>query len=239
MRTMPETIRLAKRVAELFGYSRGEAIQLIEGGTVTVDGAVVEEPGFRVAPDAPIALLPTASLAPAEQVTILLHKPSGMVAAEAIALIAPDSQFAEDRSGIHFLKRHLAGLSLTDPLDSADSGLLVFTQDWRVRRKLVDDAVRIEQEYVAEVAGQIKPNGLGQLDQTHTFNGKQVSLKASWQNETRLRFAFKAASSRLIPHVCEKVGLSVVSIKRIRIGRIPMAGLPAGQWRFLGEFEKF
>ncbi|MDB5854655.1 MAG: putative ribosomal large subunit pseudouridine synthase [Herminiimonas sp.] len=236
---MTETVRLAKRVAELFGYSRGEATQLIEGGAVTVDGAVVEEPGLRVEPEAVIAILPTASLAPAEQVTILLHKPAGIAAAEAATLVTPDSQFAEDRSGLRFLKRHLAGLGLTDPLDSADSGLLVFTQDWRVRRKLVDDAARIEQEYVAEVGGKISPDGLEMLNQTHNFNGKPVSVKASWQNETRLRFAFKAASSRLIPHLCEKVGLSIVSIKRIRIGRIPMAGLPSGQWRFLGEHEKF
>jgi 23S rRNA pseudouridine2604 synthase len=236
---MPETLRLAKRVAELFGYSRGEARQLIEGGAVTVDGVVVEEPGLRVGAEAAIAILPAASAAPAEQVTILVHKPTGTVAAETASLIAPDSQFSEDRSGLRFLKRHAAGLGLTDPLDSADSGLLVFTQDWRVRRKLVDDAARIEQEYVAEVSGKMLPDGLETLNQTHNFNGKPVSVKASWQNETRLRFAFKAASSRLIPHLCEKVGLSIVSIKRIRIGRIPMAGLPIGQWRFLGEHEKF
>ena len=63
--------------------------------------------------------------------------------------------------------------------------------------------------------------------------------KVSWQNETRLRFARKELSSRLITLLCERAGLSVVSIKRIRIGRIPMAGLAVGQWRYLMGYERF
>ena len=45
---MSEPVRLAKRVAELKGCSRREAEQYIEGGWVTVDGVVVEEPQSRV-----------------------------------------------------------------------------------------------------------------------------------------------------------------------------------------------
>ena len=40
--------RLAKRLAEMLPCSRREAEQFIEGGWVTVDGVVVEEPQFRV-----------------------------------------------------------------------------------------------------------------------------------------------------------------------------------------------
>jgi 23S rRNA pseudouridine2604 synthase len=35
------------------------------------------------------------------------------------------------------------------------------------------------------------------------------------------------------------VGLRLVSLKCIRIGRVPMAGLPAGQWRYLSPHERF
>ena len=45
---MSGSISLAKRVAELFACSRGEAILYIEGAGFTVDGVIVEEPGFRV-----------------------------------------------------------------------------------------------------------------------------------------------------------------------------------------------
>ena len=39
--------------------------------------------------------------------------------------------------------------------------------------------------------------------------------------------------------MCEQVGLRVVALKRIRIGRLPMAGLPPGQWRYLQPGERF
>ncbi len=237
---MSGSIRLAKRVAELFHCSRGEAILYIEGAGITVDGVVVEEPGFRVTPQQQIALLPGADLTPIEAVTILLHKPAGGAVAHVHELTVAENHAAEDRSGGRFLKRHLKELVMLDPLDNSASGLLVFTQDWRVKRKLVDDLSRVEQEFVVEVSGQIIEGGLQLLNQSIHFNGKpSAPAKVSWQNETRLRFARKELSSRLITLLCERVGLSVVSIKRLRIGRISMAGLAVGQWRYLMGYERF
>ena len=237
---MSASIRLAKRVAELFNCSRAEATLYIEGAGVTVDGVVVEEPGFRVTGQEQIALLSGADLTPIEAVTILLHKPAGMLVANVPELIVAENKAAEDRSGMRFLKRHLKELVMLDPLENAASGLLVFTQDWRVKRKLVDDLSRVEQEFVVEVSGQIIEGGLQLLNQSINFNGKpSAPAKVSWQNETRLRFARKELSSRLITLLCERVGLSVVSIKRIRMGRIPMGGLAVGQWRYLMEYERF
>jgi len=237
---MSETVRLAKRVAEVFHCSRTEATQYIEGGNVTVNGVVVEESGFRIAPDAQLALAPNATLAPIEPVTILLHKPAALSFDAAARLVEPANRAADDRSGVQFLKRHTTGLEMLDALENAAGGLLVFSQDWRIRRKLVDDIARVEQEYVVEVSGQMIADGLTLLNQSVVFNGKPVAaLKVSWQNETRLRFAFKGGSSRLIAFVCEKVGLGVVSVKRIRIGRVPLAGLAAGQWRYLLGYEQF
>ena len=63
--------------------------------------------------------------------------------------------------------------------------------------------------------------------------------KVSWQNETRLRFALKGIRPGQIPAMCEAVGLKVVALKRIRIGRVPLAKVPEGQWRYLQGWEKF
>ena len=237
---MSGSIRLAKCVAERFNCSRGEAILYIEGAGVTVDGVVVEEPGFRVTGKEQIALLPGADLTPIEDVTFLLHKPAGIAVANVPELIVTENQAAEDRSGMRFLKRHRKELVMLDPLDNAASGLMVFTQDWRVKRKLVDDLSRVEQEFVVEVSGQIIEGGLQLLNQSINFNGKpSAPAKVSWQNETRLRFARKELSLRLITLLCERVGLSVVSVRRIRIGRVPMGGLLVGQWRYLMGHERF
>ncbi|MEN3364950.1 MAG: rRNA pseudouridine2604 synthase [Burkholderiales bacterium] len=239
---MTESVRLAKRVAELVPCSRSEAEQYIEGGWVTVDGQVVEEPGFRVL-EQKVQLSPEASLSEVVPVTLLLHKPAGYDAGAnpPVQLVTPDS-LSTDVHGpaVRFLKKHLSGLTLIDPLETSASGLLVLTQDWRVVRKLIDDAAKIEHEYIVEVAGEPAPDGLALLNQGLTWNGKPLPpMKVSWQNETRLRFALKSPPRGLIAHVCEKLGLKVVSMKRIRIGRVPMAGLQPGQWRYLHGYERF
>jgi 23S rRNA pseudouridine2604 synthase len=233
-----EGIRLAKRVAALVPCSRAEAERYIAGGWVTVDGAVVEDPATRVTAEQSVALLPGATPVEPAPVTILLHKPAGVGAdvADAIGLLAPDR--LEGRG--HFLKRHLSKLTLTTPLESKASGLVVYTQNFHLARKLLDDADRFEQEHVVEVSGQLREGGLALLNHGLTFNGKPVApLKVSWQSETRLRFAGKGVRPGQIEHMCRAVGLEVAAIKRLRIGRVPLAGLPEGHWRYLGEFERF
>jgi 23S rRNA pseudouridine2604 synthase len=240
---MTDSIRLAKRLSQLLPCSRSEAEKYIAGGFVTVDGLVVEEPGLRVQLDQLIELKPESKFASVEAVTILLHKPAAYdieaSPAAALKLITAENHAADDHSGIKFIKLHLKDLALADPLGSQSSGLVVLTQDWRIARKLIDDAARVEQEYIVDIKGEIMPDGLAQLNQGIRVNGKQVPVKVSWQNETRLRFALKGIQRGQIAKLCEGVGLTVVAMKRIRIGRVPMSSLQSGQWRYLLGYEQF
>jgi 23S rRNA pseudouridine2604 synthase len=238
--TDDNSIRLAKRLAEMIPCSRAEAEKYIAGGWVSVDGKVIEEAGARVADGQVVTLHPNATLADLAPVTILLHKPMGMEAEAAVKLLSEETLVPADHGKQRFLKRHLANLTVATPLDAKASGLVVYTQDFRVARKLVDEGQRVEQEFIVEVAGDIREGGLALLNHGLTFNGKEIApMKVSWQNETRLRFALKGVKPGQLVHMCRMVGLSVVSTKRIRVGRVPMASLPAGQWRYLHEYERF
>ena len=242
---MTEPVRLAKRVAELRPCSRREAEQLITGGWVRVDGMVVEEPQFRVG-DQRVEIDPQAAPGQAEPVTLLLHKPPGFHTGDAPAdtaasrLLGAATLWGEDASGIRPLKKHFAHLSLCVPLEIEASGLVVFTQDWRVARKLTEDAATIEHEVVVEVAGELAPDGLKRLNRGMPYQGRTpAAIKVSWQSENRLRVALKGAQPGQIAHLCEAVGLRVLSMKRIRLGRVPLGKLPPGQWRYLREDERF
>jgi 23S rRNA pseudouridine2604 synthase len=242
------SIRLAKHVADMRPCSRREAEQYIEGGFVSVDGVVVEEAGARVAPGQQVVIAKDANLQEIVPVTILLNKPAGYNAGigsdglPALTLLGADTlaPAAPPVRETRLLKRHLAKLTLTNPIDTKASGLVVFTQDFRVARKLVDDAARVEQEIIVEVSGDIMENGLALLNHGLPFNGKPLPpIKVSWQNENRLRFALKDPKPGQLEHMCKMVGLKVEGIKRLRIGRIAMSSLPVGQWRYLQDFEKF
>ena len=234
---MNEPVRLAKRVAEMIPCSRSEAEQYIEGGWVSVDGVVVEEPQARVAHQR-VEISPDASLLGQGAVTLLLHKPAGHE-----ARLLPTHQFKGDRSGIRCLKKHLTASELITPLTTPASGLVVFTQDWRVARKLREDSATLEHEVVVDVSGEIKPGGLERLnrvDHGFTFNGVRLgAAKVSFQSEARLRFALKGERPGQIAFMCESVGLQVTAMKRLRIGRVPLSDLPVGQWRYLTAHERF
>jgi 23S rRNA pseudouridine2604 synthase len=240
---MTDPIRLAKRVAEMRGCSRREAEQIITGGWVRVDGIVVEEPQFRVT-DQHIEIDPKANPTQTEPVTLLLHKPPGFQMDDgdqpAKQLLSADTLWAEEASGMRPLKKHFSELTTLVPLETDASGLVVFSQDWRVVRKLTEDAATLEHEVIVEVAGELIPHGLKRLNQGISYNGRTPpAIKVSWQNETRLRVALKGAQIGQIAHMCEAVGLHVVSMKRIRLGRVPMGKLPVGQWRYLHADERF
>lgn len=239
---MTDPVRLAKRVAELRACSRREAELLIAGGWVKVDGIVVEEPQFRVA-DQRIDIDPKADPSQSEPVTLLLHKPPGQDLSDgkaAAPLLGAATLWSEDASGIRPLKMHFAQLTLCAPLEPAASGLVVLTQDWRVARKLTEDAATLEHEVVVEVAGELAADDLKQMNRGIPYHGRTPpAIKVSWQSENRLRVALKGARPGQIVHLCEAAGLKVLAMKRIRLGGVSMGKLPPGQWRYLRGDERF
>ncbi|MEJ8428923.1 RNA-binding protein [Xanthomonas oryzae pv. oryzae] len=216
-----------------------EAQHYIEGGWVSVDGVVVEEPQ-ALATAAQITLADDAVLSPAEPATLLLHKPAGVSVEAALALATPTTRSALDQSDIRVLKRHFLRLTAPLPLENAASGLLILSHDGRVLRRLSADASSIEQEFLVEVQGDVRPYGMARL--AHGLVYQQRSLlpcKVSWQNEDRLRFAIKNVQPGQLRYMCGEVGLEVVSIRRLRVGRVSLGKLAIGEWRYLPTGERF
>ncbi len=236
---MSEPTRLSKRLIELVGCSRREAELFIEGGWVSVDGVVVDEPQFKV--DAQKVELDSQAKAEApEPVTLLLHQAPGQSAEDALATLTAQTLSSEHGFGKRPLKGHFLRLSCAAELPANASGLQIFTQDWKTLRKLTADAAKIEQEYVVEITGEMSPHGLNRLNHGAMYKGKALpAVKASWQNETRLRFAMKNPAPGVLQQLCASVGLTIVSIRRIRVGGVSMGKLPLGQWRYLTAKEKF
>lgn len=236
---MSEPTRLSKRVIELFGCSRREADLYITGGWVTVDGQVVEAPQFKIE-DQRVELHPDATLEPVEPVTLLVHGSAGCNAAQLQHLLVRERHWEQDPHAQRILHGHFLRQEQSLPLQAGASGLMVLSQDWRTQRKLREDAAKLEQEYLVEIAGEAPASVLERLKKGWLHKGTQFPpCKASWQSEQRLRFALKNPAPDLLRQICTALGLKVLSMKRIRIGGVPMAKLPSGQWRYLGEKERF
>ena len=240
---MIKPIRLSKHLAELVKCSRSEAEQYISGGWVSVDGRVVEDPAHPVSSEV-VTLDAAARLEAVEPATFLLHKPAGFDTIQgpkpAAELVRAATRWPDDPSGVRLLQRHFHRLTPLVPLDTEASGLMVLTQDGRVWRRLTEDADEIEQEFVVEVSGEIAPHGLRKLNHGLQYGGRALApCKVSWQNEVRLRFAIKGVQGGQLRDMCAQVGLDVVAIRRIRIGKIALAKMPVGTWRCLPVGERF
>jgi 23S rRNA pseudouridine2604 synthase len=241
---------VAKLMTERGLASRREADAWIEAGWVTVDGQVAVL-GQRARPDARIEVDPRARTEQAERVTILLHKPVGVVSgqaedgyAPAVTLVTPASHWAEDRSPRRFHPGQLRGLAPAGRLDIDSTGLLVLTQDGRIAKQLIGDETRVEKEYLVRVQhlrpGPLPDAELQRLRHGLSLDGRVLRpARVSWANEDQLRFVLREGRKRQIRRMCELVGLQVLGLKRVRIGSVVLGALPPGQWRYLAPHERF
>lgn len=249
IRTAPDDgkVRVSKLMSERGLCSRREADAYIERGWVFVDGVKVTELGTRIFANQTVTLSRDAQTAQLQSVTILLNKPIGFVSGQpepgykpAVTLIVPDNRWKDDEETQRFNPVHLRGLAPAGRLDIDSTGLIVFTQDGRIAKKLIGEDSNIEKEYLVRVEGQIIEGGLKKLNFGLSLDGKALKpAKVSWQNEDQLRFVLREGKKRQIRRMCELVGLKVVGLKRIRIGSVVLGKLPVGQWRYLREDERF
>lgn len=241
-----EGVRLSKLMATRGLCSRREADLYIERGLVFVDGQRIAQLGTRVHPDCRIELAQAARQAQQRRVTVLLHKPIGFVSGQpepgyqpAVTLIRPDTRW-RDAGGPAFSPSHLKGLAPAGRLDIDSTGLLVLTQDGRIARQLIGDDSGVEKEYLVRVQGTLTESALALLNHGLELDGRKLRpAHVVWQNADQLRFVLKEGRKRQIRRMCELVGVRVLALKRVRIGRVVLGDLPLGQWRYLREDEAF
>ncbi len=242
-----EKVRLSKLMAQHGLCSRREADAYIERGWVYVDGERITTLGTKVYPQQAITLDKKARLQQGQAVTVLLHKPVGYVSGQpekgypaAISLIRKHSPYRPHGAGQALRPRLCNGLAPAGRLDIDSTGLLVLTQDGRIARTLVGANSNIEKEYLVRVEGRLHKKELALLHHGLALDGRPLKpAQVSRLNENQLKIILLEGRKRQIRRMCEQVGLNVIGLKRVRIGRVRLANLPLGHWRFLREDEEF
>ena len=169
------TVRLNKRMAELGLASRREADEWIAKGWVKVNGRVAEM-GMQVTPDVKIDIDKQAKGQQANQVTILINKPIGLVSGQAedghepaITLVQPQNRWQDDNARFFFHGSQLKSLVPAGRLDIDSTGLLVLTQDGRVARQLIGEDAVMEKEYLVRVVFTGRANTAAEASAAATY----------------------------------------------------------------------
>jgi len=227
--------RLQQVLARAGVSSRRDAEALITAGRVQVDGVTVRELGTRADP---VRHQITVDGRPISVTTVVryfaLNKPRGY-------LSTVEDPFG--RPTVMELVPPAPGLFPVGRLDEESEGLLLFTTDGEWAQRVTHPKFGCTKEYDVEVYGTPSretmetlraPLEIGPGDRS---TGAEVDVIATSGRNTRLRIILHEGRNRQIRRMCEAVGLSVVSLVRVRVGGVRLGSLPVGQWRTLTSNE--
>lgn len=229
--------RLNKLIAQAGVASRRGADELIIEGEVSVNGAVVTEPGTKADPEKDHikvrGKLINAKIASREKVYILLNKPKGYLSSAADP---------EGRKLVTDLVKGYGKLHPVGRLDYNTEGLIILTNDGDFTN-MVASSKTIPKVYDVKVKGLPNENAINKLrrgvrldDGFKTAPAQIKELKGTDKNGW-YEVTLYEGHNQQIRKMFDSVGHSVVKLKRIAIGSINYDRLPVGAYRELDMDE--
>ena len=234
-------LRLNKALASAGVCSRRKADELIHAGAVTVNGSVVTELGTRISPgrDQVAVNGRTISLCPepAEQAHtyILLHKPIQVMSTV---------RDPEGRTTVLDLLPESLRLKRLYPvgrLDYFSEGLLLLTDDGELTNRLTHPRYHLSKVYEVKVR-EIPDTGL--LDRmrrgmTLKEGEKLAPVKVDVVPDAPGTFmlTLHQGINRQIRRMCRDLGLTILSLRRLRMGPLSLGALDKGECRPLQPRE--
>ncbi len=237
-----EPQRVNRWLAQSGVCSRREAEALIAQGLVSIDGEAVSDPGRKILPGQTLVLADRAESQLGSQMSIVLHKPRGIVSAHpepgqtpAVRLLTREALWG----GPATVPRADTRLAPVGRLDMDSRGLLVMSEDGVLAKALIGPASGMEKEYRVFVMGEITPDKLDLLRHGLELDGRALRpAKVDLIADQRLCFVLKEGRNRQIRRMCELVELKVVDLFRVRIGPLTLGDMPEGRWRPMTADER-
>jgi 23S rRNA pseudouridine2604 synthase len=233
-----EPQRINKWLAQSGVCSRREAEALIADGLVRIDGAVVIDPGHKIAAGQTLVL----ANAGGEQMSVVIHKPVGVVSAQPERGQVPAARLltrANLWGGNAPIPEATRSLPPLGRLDMDSRGLLILSEDGVLAKALIGPESTLDKEYEVRVTGAVTDKTLRLLRHGLRLDGRELKpAQVKHEGGDRLRFILHEGRNRQIRRMCEAVDLLVVDLFRVRIGPLWLGELPEGMWRVLSSMER-
>ena len=124
------------------------------------------------------------------------------------------------------------------------SGLLLLSNDGDFIYKVTHPKHETPKTYIAKVRGVPTEKDLEKLRngvkiENYITSPAEVTLllKDNVNNISRIKIKIHEGRNRQVRKMCEKIGLSVIALKREGVGNLTCEGLEHGEWRYLKEDE--
>ena len=226
-------IRLNKYIANSGICSRREADTYIEHGSVEVNGKLVTEMGYKVQPDDVVRFDGT-SISPEQKRYILLNKPKNYITT------------MEDDRGRKTVMELVANASKeriypVGRLDRNTTGLLLFTNDGDLAKKLTHPKHNVRKLYHASLDRKLDLKDLEKLRGEVIIEGRKVFIDAvsyvDGQPKSEIGIEIHSGRNRIVRKIFEHVGYKVNKLDRVIFAELTKKNLPRGRWRELTNLE--
>ena len=230
--------RLQKVLAHAGVASRRACEQLIADGRVSVDGITVTEAGVRVDPlTQEIRVDGSRILTNPELITLMLHKPAGIVT----TMEDPEGRPTVAQYGRDYLAEHpelpdSLRLVHVGRLDTETEGLLLLSNDGELSHRLMHPSFEIAKTYVAIVEGQVEPwvprklrRGIELED--GEARADRVTVKDSGPRGSIVEITLHSGKNRIVRRMLDAVGHPVTRLARTRLGPLRLGNLRPGEIR--------
>ena len=222
-------VRLNKFLRDSGLCSRRKADEFIAKGFVSVDGEVVTDLGTKIDPH--VSKVDISSDAEKETVSyryILLYKPVGYITTR--------NEY-EGRTVFDLLPK-IENLTYSGRLDKDSEGLIILSNDGNFIYHVANPDNEKEKEYSVTVDHFISDTDLSKMQSGMIIEGKQTKPAVCIRTGKRsYNIILKEGMNRQVRKMAGKVHCNIISLQRVRIGKLTAGSLKPGQWRNLSKEE--
>jgi len=228
-----EKIRLNRFLSNAGVCSRREADVYIQTGCVTVNGTVVSELGSKVSLSDDVRFNGQ-QLNPERKVYLLLNKPKGYVTT------TDDPQ--EQKTVMDLVENACPErVYPVGRLDKDTTGLLLFTNDGDLARKLTHPAQNIRKVYHVVLDKPLTKNHLLEVARGIELDDGFISADAisyiDEEKKNEIGIELHSGRNRIVRRIFERLGYQVDKLDRVAFAGLTKKNVPRGKWRFLTVAE--
>ena len=234
VKPVSDGIRLNKYIANSGVCSRREADVLIAAGNAMVNGKVITEMGFKVKLTDEVRF-DGSLISPETKRYVLLNKPKNYIT-------TMDDE--RGRKTVMELVQTAAKERIypVGRLDRNTTGLLLFTNDGELAKKLTHPKHNVRKLYHASLDRKLALSDLQKLSSgDFQVEGKKVFIDdvayVEGESKTEVGIEIHSGRNRIVRKIFETIGYKVVKLDRVIFAGMTKKNIQRGHWRHLTEQE--
>jgi len=228
----PDEIRLNKYIANSGACSRRDADMHISIGSVTVNGKVVTEMGYKVKLDDEVRF-DGERITPEKKAYVLLNKPKGF---------ATTTSEGKDRTVMDLVaKATPSRIKPIGRLGRNSLGLILFTNDETIVKKFTNSKNGVPRLFHIELDKNLKYEDLKKIEAGFNVGEKHISVEEisyidnAGKNEIGLKI--KNTGNSVIRTIFDHFNYNIIKIDCVAIAHLTKKDLPRGHWKHLSQQE--